>query len=55
MIELYEAYADYEDIMALTEELIAHIAQEVLGTTKIMYQGQEVDLTPPWRRVSMAS
>lgn len=42
MIELYEAYADYEDIMRLTESLIAHIAQEVLGTTKISYQGQEV-------------
>jgi len=53
MIELYEAYADYEDIMNLTENLIAHIAQEVLGTTKITYQGQEVDLTPAWRRVSM--
>ncbi|GGD99845.1 lysine--tRNA ligase [Paenibacillus nasutitermitis] len=53
MIELYEAYADYKDIMALTESLIAHIAQEVLGTTKISYQGQEVDLTPSWRRVSM--
>jgi lysyl-tRNA synthetase, class II len=53
MIELYEAYADYEDIMQLTENVIAHIAQDVLGTTKITYQGQEVDLTPPWRRVSM--
>ncbi|MCR8645832.1 lysine--tRNA ligase [Paenibacillus sp. N1-5-1-14] len=53
MIELYEAYADYKDIMALTENLIAHIAQEVLGTTKINYQGHEVDLTPQWRRVSM--
>ncbi|MFC5468533.1 lysine--tRNA ligase [Cohnella suwonensis] len=53
MIELYEAYADYEDIMNLTEQLIAHIAQEVHGTTKISYQGQEVDLTPAWRRVSM--
>jgi lysyl-tRNA synthetase class 2 len=53
MIELYEAYADYEDIMRLTENLIAHIAQEVHGTTKITYQGQEVDLTPAWRRVSM--
>jgi lysyl-tRNA synthetase class 2 len=53
MIELYEAYADYEDIMALTENLIAHIAQEVFGTTTIQYQGQEVDLTPAWRRVSM--
>lgn len=53
MIELYEAYADYEDIMRLTEGVIAHIAQEVLGTTVITYQGQEVDLTPAWRRVSM--
>lgn len=53
MIELYEAYADYRDIMALTENLVAHIAQEVLGTTKIEYQGHQVDLTPQWRRVSM--
>lgn len=53
MIELYEAYADYKDIMALTENLIAHIAEEVLGATKVMYQGQEVDLGTPWRRVHM--
>lgn len=53
MIELYEAYADYQDIMRLTEQLIAHIAQEVLGTTQITYQGHTVDLAPPWRRVSM--
>jgi len=53
MIELYEAYADYKDIMALTENMIAHIAQEVLGTQVIQYQGKEVDLTPQWRRVSM--
>lgn len=53
MIELYEAYADYNDIMNLTENMIAHIAQEVLGTTKIQYQNHEVDLTPQWRRVSM--
>jgi lysyl-tRNA synthetase class 2 len=53
MIELYEAYADYLDIMRLTEEMIAHISQEVLGTTKVQYQGHEVDLTPQWRRVSM--
>ncbi|MCZ8517604.1 lysine--tRNA ligase [Paenibacillus filicis] len=53
MIELYEAYADYKDIMKLTEEMIAHIASEVLGTTMITYQGQEIDLKPEWRRVSM--
>lgn len=53
MIELYEAYADYKDIMALTENMISHIAQEVLGTQVISYQGHEVDLTPQWRRVSM--
>jgi len=53
MIELYEAYADYKDIMALTENLISHIAREVLGTTQITYQGQKIDLAPPWRRVSM--
>jgi lysyl-tRNA synthetase class 2 len=53
MIELYEAYADYQDIMSLTEELIAHIAQEVLGTMKVQYQGNEIDLTPKWRRVHM--
>ncbi|MDH2454655.1 lysine--tRNA ligase [Priestia megaterium] len=53
MIELYEAYADYKDIMALTENLISHIAQEVLGTTKIQYGDQEVDLTPEWTRLHM--
>lgn len=53
MIELYEAYADYRDIMRLTEEMIAHIAREVHGTTKLSYQGQEVDLTPSWKRISM--
>ncbi|NHN35044.1 lysine--tRNA ligase [Paenibacillus agricola] len=53
MIELYEAYADYLDIMKLTENLVAHIAEEVLGSTTIQYQGQEIDLAPEWRRVSM--
>lgn len=50
-IELYEAYADFQDIMKLTEEMVAHIAQEVLGTTVITYQGQTIDLTPQWKRV----
>lgn len=53
MIELYEAYADYQDIMELTEQLIAHIAQEVLGTTKVTYGEHEIDLEPRWRRVHM--
>jgi lysyl-tRNA synthetase class 2 len=52
-IEFYQAYADYHDFMALTEDLIASIAQAVLGTTEITYQGEPIDLTPPWRRVSM--
>lgn len=53
MIELYEAYADYEDIMELTENLIAHIAKEVLGTTTVPYGDYEVDLTPRWKRLHM--
>ena len=52
-IEVYQAYADYNDMMALTENLISDVAKEVLGTTKIAYQGEEIDLTPPWRRVTM--
>ncbi|MBX6394205.1 MAG: lysine--tRNA ligase, partial [Alicyclobacillaceae bacterium] len=52
MLELYQAYADYRDMMELTETMISYIAQEVLGTTRITYQGQEIDLTPPWRRES---
>jgi len=53
MLELYEAYADYKDIMSLTENMVAHIAQEVLGTTKVTYGEYEVDLTPQWKRVHM--
>ncbi|MDZ5474298.1 lysine--tRNA ligase [Bacillus sp. 31A1R] len=53
MIELYEAYADYRDIMNLTENLIAHIAQEVLGTTTVQYGEYEVDLKPEWKRLHM--
>lgn len=53
MIELYEAYADYRDIMSLTENLIAHIAQDVLGTTTIQYGEYQVELKPEWKRVHM--
>ncbi|MGP4073755.1 lysine--tRNA ligase [Piscibacillus sp. B03] len=53
MIELYEAYADYHDIMDLTENLVAHIAEEVLGTTKVQYSDVEVDLAPQWKRWHM--
>ncbi|MBW4524133.1 MAG: lysine--tRNA ligase [Phormidium tanganyikae FI6-MK23] len=52
-IEVYQAYADYHDMMNLTESIITTVAQKVLGTLKLTYQGEEVDLTPPWRRVTM--
>lgn len=53
MLELYQAYADYEDMMELMENLCVHVAEELLGTTKINYRDQEIDLTPPWRRLTM--
>ncbi|EJM2428922.1 lysine--tRNA ligase [Staphylococcus pseudintermedius] len=53
MIELYEAYADYKDIMSLTEELIAHIARRVLGTTSVQYGDETINLEPQWRRLHM--
>lgn len=52
-VEVYQAYADYYDMMDLTEGLICQVATEVLGTLQLTYQGQTIDLTPPWRRVSM--
>jgi lysyl-tRNA synthetase class 2 len=53
MMEVYEAYNDYKGMMELTENLLATVAQKVLGTTKVMYQGQEIDLTAPWNRMTM--
>ncbi len=52
-VEVYQAYADYTDMMSLTENMIAFVAESVLGTQVISYGGREVDLTPPWRRVTM--
>ena len=52
-IEVYQAYADYNDMIALTEGIITTVAQDVLGTLEITYQGENVSLTPPWRRVTM--
>ncbi len=53
MLELYAAYQDYHDMMNITEEIFSKTAQRVLGTTKIEYQGQKIDLTPSWKRISM--
>ncbi|CAA9247372.1 MAG: Lysyl-tRNA synthetase (class II) [uncultured Acidimicrobiales bacterium] len=54
MLELYQAYADYGDMMSLIEELIAHLAIELHGTTELTYDGKPLDLTAPWRRATMA-
>ncbi|MCZ2287754.1 MAG: lysine--tRNA ligase [Anaerolineales bacterium] len=52
-LEFYWAYADYLQVMELTEQMVSTVAQQVLGTTKIKYKEHEIDLTPPWRRLEM--
>ena len=52
-VEIYQSYADYEDMMEITENLIFRIAEKVFGSGKISFQGREIDLTPPWERQSM--
>jgi lysyl-tRNA synthetase class 2 len=53
MLEFYQAYATYHDLMDLTEEMVSWIAAEVTGSMVVNYQGQEVDLSPPWQRYTM--
>ncbi|ENH97649.1 lysyl-tRNA ligase [Gracilibacillus halophilus YIM-C55.5] len=53
MIELYEAYADYHDMMSLVEHLISHIAEDVIGSTTITYADHEINLAPTWKRIHM--
>ena len=52
-IELYQAYVDYEEMMRITEGIFEYVAKKVLGTTKINYQGKEIELKAPWRRITM--
>ena len=54
MLELYQAYADYGDMMRLVEELVAHLATELHGSTVVTFEGRELDLTPPWRRATLS-
>lgn len=53
MLEFYMAYATYEDLMVLTEELFNHVVLEILGTSVIEYQGETIDFSPPWDRISL--
>ncbi|WP_110953578.1 lysine--tRNA ligase [Anaerosinus massiliensis] len=53
-VEIYQAFADYNVLMDLTEDVIIYIAEKVLGTTKINYQGTEIDLSKGWKRISMS-
>ncbi len=52
-LEFYEAYADYEDVMRRTEEMVAYVARQVMGSTVVSWQGHEIDFTPPWRRIPL--
>lgn len=53
VIELYEAFSDYNDMMELTENMLAYVCENVLGTTKVTYQDTEIDFKPPWNRITM--
>ena len=53
-IELYQAYTDYQGMMDITEDMVVHVCESVLGTTKVTYQGTELDFTKGWKRMTMA-
>jgi lysyl-tRNA synthetase, class II len=53
MMEFYQSYSTYEDLMSFTEDLFAFIAKDIFGGLKFNYQNTEIDLTPPWRRISV--
>ena len=53
MLESYQAFADYNDVMAMVEQLVSHLAQEALGATTVEFDGVEIDLAPPWPRLSL--
>ena len=53
MMESYEAYADYNDVMEMTENLVSSVAKEVLGTTRVSFAGDVIDFAPPWKRLSL--
>ena len=53
MMECYQAYADYNDMMRLVEKMVSYISQEIKGSQRIIYQGTEIDLTPPWKRIRL--
>lgn len=53
MLEFYQAYADYQDLMALTEEMLAYLAKEITGDPQVTYQGQQISFAPPWPRLTL--
>lgn len=53
MLEFYQAYADYRDLMAMTEELLAHLAKEITGDQEVTYQGQRISFAPPWPKLTL--
>jgi lysyl-tRNA synthetase, class II len=53
LLETYEAYVDYQDVMQMVEEMVSSVCQHILGTMKLEYNGKAIDLTPPWQRITM--